>query len=333
MDCGTCGDLDCDISETAESCPSDCVEYCGDFECEPGEEETCAEDCETRICGDDLCQAGEEADCPLDCLGSPALCFEDSECDDGNPCTADFCDGGAGCANTPLPDQDGDGSCDAIDGDDDNDGVSDSADGAPFDPKACQDLDADTCDDCAVGVDGFGSSPDFNPAKDGPDNDGDGACDAGDPDDDNDGLADVDETVTDPFDPDTDDDGACDGPLAVSTTCSAGPDNCPITANPGQSDVDADDLGDACDPSPVDDVSGLVPCNACPADLPGVEIPGVPAFPDKLIGHVTCSTEQGWKNHGAYVSSVTHLVNFLDKYLNIDGDALKDAAASSACGK
>jgi hypothetical protein len=54
-------------------------------------------------------------------------------------------------------------------------------------------VDADGCDDCAIGTDGLGPQPDNLPGNDGPDADGDGTCDAADPDDDGDGVADGDD--------------------------------------------------------------------------------------------------------------------------------------------
>jgi hypothetical protein len=56
--------------------------------------------------------------------------------------------------------------------DTDGDGVPDVGDAAPANPRACRDLDADTCDDCLSGSD--------DSAADGPDGDSDGLCDFGD---------------------------------------------------------------------------------------------------------------------------------------------------------
>ena len=80
-------------------------------------------------------------------------------------------------------DTDVDGKADDCDTDDDGDTVVDGEDSDPLNPKVCTDSDGDTCDDCASGT--------FNPASDGLDSDGDGACDKGDKDDDNDGTPDV----------------------------------------------------------------------------------------------------------------------------------------------
>ncbi|MDO8518921.1 MAG: thrombospondin type 3 repeat-containing protein [Deltaproteobacteria bacterium] len=70
------------------------------------------------------------------------------------------------------------------------------------------------------------------------DTDGDGVGDNADTDADNDGVLDEAEAGlgTDLLDPDSDDDGVIDGS-----------DNCPITANSDQADVDADKKGNVCD--------------------------------------------------------------------------------------
>jgi hypothetical protein len=86
---------------------------------------------------------------------------------------------GSSGAQVGAPDRDGDGVPDADDAfpddptewlDTDRDGVGDNADISPNNPLSCGDSDRDGCDDCVTGR----SDPD----NDGPDRDGDGACDA-----------------------------------------------------------------------------------------------------------------------------------------------------------
>lgn len=117
-------------------------------------------------------------------------------------------------------DADGDGVLDAEDPDRDNDGCLNETDEFPLDGSACRD------------------------------SDGDEVADEYDEDDDNDGLSDAEELsagldgwVTDSLAADTDVDSVAD-----ST------DNCPLSANPSQADMDGDGFGDACD-----DGSNVVP--------------------------------------------------------------------------
>ena len=127
------------------------------------------------------------------------------------------------CPNDPNPDQfnlDGDAVGDVCDNDIDNDGVPNAGDTDAYANAICQDQDMDMCDDCAIGVDGFGPAPDATPSNDGTDTDRDGLCNVGDEDDDNDLVSDE-------------------------------SDNCPLVKNPGQHDSNGDGLGDACDPSEV----------------------------------------------------------------------------------
>jgi len=78
-------------------------------------------------------------------------------------------------------DTDADGACNVGDLDDDNDGVLDTMDLDSLDPFSCSDTDTDLCDDCSIGIDGFGPLADILPANDGPDYNADGICDLSDP--------------------------------------------------------------------------------------------------------------------------------------------------------
>ena len=129
--------------------------------------------------------------------------------------------------NNVGPDFDGDGVADACDQDDDEDGFVDIEDLDDFDVDVCVDVDADTCNDCSSGA--------FDYLNDGPDVDGDSACDVGDDDDDNDGCSDG--TDPAPLAPSEDDDLDF-----LGVDC----DNCAEVPNPQQEDADDDGDGDAC---------------------------------------------------------------------------------------
>ena len=173
-----------------------------------------------------------------------------------------------GCIDT-----DGDSICDVDDPDDDNDGILDGIDVDPWDPNICTDSDGDGCDDCSIGMDGFGPVPDNDPFNDGVDTDSDGMCDVGDMDDDNDGVEDPDDlNALDPNSCEDSDSDTCDD-------CSVGidgfgpvPDNDPF--NDGV-DTDSDgmcDSGDICpgfDDLLDSDGDGMPDgCDVCPLDNP-----------------------------------------------------------------
>ncbi len=196
--------------------------------------------------------AGDAATTFLNSVASPsteyhtAVLFSRDLDHDGVDNSSDNCPETANGAQT---DTDSDGTGNACDDDDDNDGVPDAQDDSPLDPTVCRDSDGDSCDDCARGVDGFGSASDADPANDGTDTDGDGLCDAGDPDSDNDGVADgSDPAPTDPT--------VCgDTDLDTCDDCAVGVDGFgpAADADPGHDgpDADHDGLCDAGDPAPV----------------------------------------------------------------------------------
>jgi hypothetical protein len=158
--------------------------------------------------------------------------------------------------------------------------VLDVDDDDDFDPFVCQDLDTDTCDDCAV----TGGPPDI--ANDGPDNEPDGLCDAGDPDDDNDTVLDGSDNcpliANDQANSDTDSHGdACDNCLTTDNEDQANTDE---DLEDAGASVVGDPLGDACDDDDDNDgfndaietYVGTVAVDNCPGSPPG---PGGDAWP------------------------------------------------------
>ncbi|MEZ4401114.1 MAG: OmpA family protein [Kofleriaceae bacterium] len=224
--------------------------------------------------GGNVANDGPDADADGVCNGSDpdddndgVLDAADSAPTNPNQCRdldADSCDdcaltgangSGGNVANDGL-DTDGDGACNAGDADDDNDGVADASDVNPTNPNLCRDLDADTCDDCSLtGADGSGGSI----SNDGPDDDGDGLCNAGDNDNDNDGVRDPDDA--NPTNPhvcrDLDGDGCDDCTLTGAdfsggSTANDGPDfDGDGQCNSGDPDDDNDGVADASDSNPT----------------------------------------------------------------------------------
>ena len=188
---------------------------------------------------DDGDGVGDDADnCPLaanqdqldtDHDSAGDVCDDDDD-DDTIPDLSDNCDT---VVNPGQADHDGDGAGDVCDKDDDNDGDPDVTDCADFDAAVHHGA-AELCngadDNCVLGVDeGF------------VDTDGDTLADCVDTDDDNDNVLD-----------DGDGGGVVgDAPCAGGATMGCD-DNCRLSANAGQADLDGDASGDACD----DDIDG-----------------------------------------------------------------------------
>ena len=154
-----------------------------------------------------------------------------------------------------------------------SDGVPDFQDNCPrlFNPQQLDvdnDYRGDSCDNCINIANAFQEDGDIDAVGDVCDNcpsisnplqsdlDGDGDGDVCDDDSDSDQINNVDELTagTNPLSPDTDNDGYCDGSVDVNiiAPCQAGPDNCPLAANPTQADINNDGIGDACQDSDGD---------------------------------------------------------------------------------
>ena len=154
------------------------------------------------------------------------------------------------------------------DEDADHDGVPNGEDLNPLDPHVCRDADGDLCDDCSIGVDGDGPLPDFDPANDGPDSDGDGVCDLSD------------NCIDDPNPDQADGDGdgvgdACDGCPADGTKTEPGICGCGV---PDEGDADGDTVLDCVDQCPdgddtIDEDHNGVP--DCAGNIPTVSIWGL----------------------------------------------------------
>jgi hypothetical protein len=357
--------------------------------------------CEGDVCGNGLVTGSEQCDdgnkaggdgtadgcdpCPNDATNDSD---GDGACDSADPCPTDNPD-----------DSDGDTICDSLDvcagGDDladqDSDGIADHCDACPLDiandadgDGVCGNLDscpggddgidadgdgaADFCDVCPIDFyndsdgDGACDSDDICPFDNPDDSDGDGVCNSSDVcklgddnlDTDSDGTADACDACPNDAANDADGDGLCESS-----------DNCPTLANANQSDVDADGIGDACEPDNDDD--GVIDdYDNCPLDVNADQVDtdsdglgdvcdsdddgdgvadgndvclGTPAGEPVLANGCSpdqeCPCDNGWKNHGGYVKCMAHATNALvaaGTITETEKGAIMSEAGSSTCG-
>jgi hypothetical protein len=134
---------------------------------------------------------------------------------------------------------------------------------------------------------------------------------ASDPDSDGDGIADSDDNcplIGNADQQNTDDDGlgdACD-PDDDNDTVLDGVDNCPLGANEDQANFDGDSYGDTCDED--EDNDGFVyELDSCPFTAPGTVVNQEGCNAAQFVAR-SCVADN-FKNHGQYVSCVTHAAN------------------------
>ncbi len=118
--CKHCGNGICEFDENQQNCNQDCDPVCGNNACEQAADEgtTCPQDC-VGNCGNGVCEGGQIGEtpstCPDDCPSGPGcsgngicssfpegkgpcnedccsgFCETDSDCDDFDACTTEFC--------------------------------------------------------------------------------------------------------------------------------------------------------------------------------------------------------------------------------------------------
>ena len=231
---------------TTDSCEPDkgCVYHLNNKPCNDYNNCTLVDQCINGLCiGSVLSKCDDGNPCTEDFCDPWANCKhvpDIGDCDDQDPCTADYCHPTDGCTNVPF-----DGPCN--DGDKCTENTICSGGVCAGDPVAAciPDTDKDDVDDpddnCIAN---------WNPDQ--LDTDSDGAGDACDLEADGDGILNDEDNcplVPNADQADADGDGVGDvcTPDSDGDTVPDDADNCPLIWNDDQGDLDADGIGDACD--------------------------------------------------------------------------------------
>ncbi len=159
---------------------------------------------------------------------------------------------------------------------------------------------------------------------------------------DSDGLTDSQEADlgTDPNNPDTDGDGISDGSKDPDGGghIVAGPDNCPLTSNPNQTDTDGDLEGDVCDPDDdndfiadgANDPDGTGPIFAGPDNCPLTYNPDQADLDDDSTGNL-CDTDKDGDGYNAVNDPVQDDCDDLDASVHPNATEIPNNGKDDDC--